>query len=330
MPTTQSGQFEYPEDNWAEGRMRKAGDPSEYQMAGLLDWLGLGTRGTEAKTHPAEQEKFPTKDYGAAKPMGDYPSDFDAEEARRHGIGYGSVAEPYIDQKTTKVYGEVRTSTKGKGKAATTTDTFYADSAEGRTVSQVLNAVNDKAKSANIDLTKPEFKGVRDRIGLTYTKAAMAVEANPLAKLGFDPKLIMMDVSNVKTNLSGAYRHPEKDKQGFEVGEGMYINATDPSTVVHETMHRGIRMLKERSPRAKELLDSLPDFGGNEMVVRYMMAKHMGDPEKVDPFGKEDKQRKAAIDMFENRFGKEYVKKVNEVLKIAEDEVAKKRPGGPR
>lgn len=328
MPTTQEGQFEYPEDSWAVGRMRKAGDPSEYQMAGLLDWMGFGTRGGEAKPHPAEQEKFPTKDYGAAKPMGEYPSDFDATEARRHGIGYGSVAEPYIDQKVTKAYGQVSTATRGKGKG---TSFFVANSATGKTVSQVLNAVNDQTKSANIDLTKPDFKEVRDRIGLAYTKAAMAVEANPLAKLGFDPKLIMMDVSNVQTNLSGAYRHPEKDKQGFEVGEGMYINATDPSTVVHETMHRGIRMLKERSPRAKELLESLPDFGGNELLVRYMMVKHMGDPEKYDPYGKEDKQRKGAIETFEDKhYGKGHMKKVDEILKIAEQEVAKKRPGGPR
>lgn len=331
MPTNAAGQFEYPEDNWAEGRMRKQGDPSEYQMAGLLDWLGFGPRGTEAKPTPE-----PTKvtNYGAAKPMGEYPTDFDAEEARRHGVGYGTIHEPYIDNKVAKVFGEVRSRTTkgGKGKPDKTESRFVAFTPEGQTVDTLLDAVNDRARSANIDLTKPEFKDVRDKIGLAYTKAAMAVEANPIAKLGYDPNLVMADVAGVKTNLSGAYRRPRLDKEGKEIPstEGIYANLTDPSVLVHESIHRGVKLL-ESNPKAKELLDRLPGDGGHEMLVRYMMVKHAGDPEKLAPSGKEDKQRKLALEIFENSYyGKERVDTMNKLMDLAAEEVRKKRPGGPR
>ena len=56
MPTVpETGRFEYPEDNWAVGRMRRSGEPPEDQVkvAGLLDWLGFGgTKPSEAKPTP--------------------------------------------------------------------------------------------------------------------------------------------------------------------------------------------------------------------------------------------------------------------------------------
>lgn len=338
MPTVpETGRFEYPEDNWAVGRMRRSGEPPEDQVkvAGLLDWLGFGgTKPSEAKPTPETGPK--AVNYGAAKPMSDYISDEDAAFANKQGFGYGSVHEPYINNQTARVYGEVRlvNQPKVKGKTADSKPVFYADTAAGRTVSGIMNTINEK--STDIDLTKPEFKAVRDRVGQAYTKAAMAVEANPIAKLGYDPKLVSADVSDVSTNLSGAYRRPPKDKEGTydargaEGGEAIYASLTDPSVLVHESIHRGVRLL-EKNPEAAKLLETLPGAGGHESLVRYMMVKHAGDPEKVTPSGRPDQQRALAIEIFENQhFGKERMKAVDRLMEIAAEEVRKKRPGGPR
>jgi hypothetical protein len=329
MPTVPSGQFEYPEDNWAEGRMRRKGE----QVAGLLDWIpGFGAKPTEAKPTPEPGPK--AVNYGAAKPMANYPDNVAAEFAKSHGFGYGSVHDPYITGQTAKVFGEVRTKvTPGaKGKPGKSESRFVAYTPEGQTVSSLLNAVNDKTKSADIDLTKPEFKDVRDRIGHAYTRAALAVEANPIAKLGYDPNIVMSDISGVKTNLSGAYRRPRLDKEGNEIPdtEGIYANLTDPSVLVHESIHRGVKLL-EKNPEAQKWLDKLPGEGSHEMLVRYMMVKHGGDPEVFAPSGKKDEQRMQAMEIFENKhFGKQRVEAMNKLMEIAAEEVRKKRPGGPR
>lgn len=341
-------QFPYPEEGWSTGSMRRRGEPLEdspLRVAGMWDSIGkiFGFPGGEAK--PTEEPVKPGKSY-IAKPMGEYPSDADAEFAKSHGFGYGTVAEPYIDQKTAKVYGQVRVQSappaKGKDKGGTTTQSFYADSAEGLTVSQILNAVNDKTRSVNIDLTRPEFKNVRDRIGNAYGKAALAVEGNAVAKLGFDPKMVMGDVSDVKTNLSGAYRNPNFPPRPND--EGIYAAMTDPSAVVHESIHRGINMLWDKSegkgiyenrgadPEFRKKLDKVwQDLPDEEMVVRYMMVKHAGDPEKLTPAGRPDKQRSQAIEMFESKYwGEKRVKAMDALMKLAEEEVGIKRPGGPR
>jgi hypothetical protein len=308
-------------------------EASRQRTAGMFDWL-TGPRGGAAKPTPEPSPK--TINYGAAAPLGQYPSDVDAEFAKSMGMGYGTVHEPYIDNQTARVYGEVRmvNQPKVKGKDVPSKAVFYADTGAGQTVSGIMNTINQH--STDIDLTKPEFKEVRNRIGNAYTKAAMAVEANSIAKLGYDPKLVVSDVSDVKTNLSGAYRRPPKEKEGTydvrgaEGGEAIYANLTDPSVLVHESIHRGVRLL-EKNPEAKALLDKLPDAGGHEWLVRYMMYKHAGDPEQITPSGKPDQQRKSAVEYFEDKYwGKQHQATVNRLMEIAAQEVAKKRPGGPR
>jgi hypothetical protein len=324
--------------SFADKRFGEKDPDHEVKVAGFFDTLGsifgLGSKPSEAKPTPEPVGK-PITSYkpGAMK---EYTSDADAEFAKASGFGYGTVHEPYINNQVAKVYGEIRTKTEGKGKNQKTTDTFYANTADGKTVTQVLNAVNDRTKSVDIDLTKPEFKAVRDRIGLAYTKAALAVEANPIAKLGYDPKLVMSDVSGDKTNLSGAYRAPLKDKAGnnIENTEGIYANLTDPSVFVHESTHRGLRMLAERNPEAREIMNKIPELPGttgHEGIVRYLMVKHAGDPEKIGPSGNEDRQRKEALEMFDDKFwGKQHRQNIDKLMALAAQEVMKKSPGGPR
>ena len=258
--------------------------------------------------------------------MAQYPSDEDVEFAKSNGFGYGSIAEPYINQQTAKVYGDVRTMpapAQPKGKpVAPPLMVFTARSAAGTTMTDILNAVNDDTRNINVDLTDPQNKAIRDRIGHTYAKAAMAVEGNAVAKLGFDPNRIMLDVrlgeQTGTVNIGGLYG-PKQD--------AIYSNLAGPGTLVHESIHRGLQMLRAKHPELAETFKNLPP---EELVVRYMMVKYAGDVEaSTGEAGLA--QRKAAIEAFDKSlWGTTYKNNVEKLLRVAERDVAEKRPGGPR
>jgi hypothetical protein len=270
--------------------------------------------------------------------MGTFPSDEQAEFARSNGFGYGSVAEPYINGQTARVYGDVSAVYGGKKLAV-----FTARSAAGSKISDILEAVNDSTKNIGVDLTKPENRDLRDRIGYTYAKTAIAVEANPIAKLGFDPKRILVDTEIGRAgevNIGGLYG-PKQD--------AIYTNLVGPGNMVHESIHRGLKLLRDRAagvgiwekheprPELAELLAKLPR--PEELVIRYMMVKYAGDVENEkrpaegrlsgNEVGAE--QRAAAIKAFDDSFfGKERVATVEKVMKEAQKLIMEKRPGGPR
>lgn len=176
-----------------------------------------------------------------------------------------------------------------------------------------------------LDLGKIKNWDVRRELGPVFAQAALAANRNPIAALGFDPNRTVMDIMLKKGTLGGAY---------LPSGDAIYANVsdTDPSSVVHESMHRGIKRLKEYSPRAKELIEKeLPD---EESVVRWMMYSTMGDPEK-DLGSISDKQRKGAIWWFDpaqagNNFGAKRLKALAELMEIAVNMRKEQRPGGPR
>jgi hypothetical protein len=270
--------------------------------------------------------------------MAQFPSDQDVEFAKSYGFGYGTVAEPFINQKTAMIYGDVSAAFGGKKLAV-----FTARSAAGGKISEILNAVNDSSKNINVDLTRPENRDIRDRIGYTYAKTALAVQANPIADLGFDPKRIMVDTEIGRAgevNIGGLYG-PKQD--------AIYANLVGPGNMVHESIHRGLKLLRDRAagvgiwekheprPELAELLAKLPK--PEELVIRYMMVKYAGDvenekrPDEGRLQGNEvgAEQRAQAIKAFDDSFfGKERVKTVEAVMREAQRLIMEKRPGGPR
>ncbi len=156
-----------------------------------------------------------------------------------------------------------------------------------------------------------------------YMRALLAVEGSPLAKLGFDPAKVALDITRDPSNMNivGMYR-PKSDE--------IYANAFDPSAIVHESIHRGIQMLKDSPywrPEFNEMLGP-----NNEHAVRFLMKTKMGNPEEVSPGQEGQKQINQAMFNFSPRsLGSE---KRNELLTAMEDAaaryMAKTRPMGPR
>lgn len=255
---------------------------------------GGGTRTTETK----------------APPLSGYPSQDDAREALKYGFGYGSGNEPYIEAHRARVMGD------SSGKQ------FRAQSAAGMMIDKAISAVDDEQLSKMLDLDKMENWKLKEKLGTTFAQAALAANRNAIATLGFDPNRTVMDIVMEGANVGGAY-HKKKD--------AIYANidAVDPSSVLHESIHRGLQKLREKSPEAAELIKDLPQ---EEYVVRYMMYKYAGDPEGKG--GDIDlQQRKSGIWHFDENQGDwsgKNRKALDRLMEIAADLRAQQRPRGPR
>lgn len=151
-----------------------------------------------------------------------------------------------------------------------------------------------------------------------YAKAALAANRSPLASLGFDPTRTAADLGRDprKVNISGMYL-PEDDQ--------MYANAQDPSSIVHESMHRGIQKLSE-SPYWKPEWEGNTKGLFNEYLVRKLMQEKAGDPE--GGLGAVDAEQKGrAVDLFKQT---KHRKTLDDMESAAALLIAKQRPRGPR
>lgn len=240
-----------------------------------------------------------------------YPSQADAKYALEQGFGYGSGNEPYIEARRARVMGNSDASG----------NKFRAQSAAGLMLDAALSAVDDDKLGRMLDLDKMENWKLKEKLGTTFTQAALAANRNPIAALGFDPSRTVMDLVLKGANIGGAYEAKR---------DAIYANvdATDPSSVLHESIHRGLEKLRQSSPRAKELINRLPD---EESVVRWMMYKYAGDPEKGIGDAS-DKQREKAIRYFDEEkadWTGARQKALNELMELAANMRKDRRPRGP-
>jgi hypothetical protein len=238
-----------------------------------------------------------------------YPSAEDAFFARAHGQFYGQDVESYAHGKVARILG---TATK-EGKA-------IPKSAAGNTLEELMTNLLSESKSRNIDLTKKENWHLADDLGSQYARAAIAINKIPIAALGFDPSKIVMDTAIGKGTIGGAFdRRPDAT---YVASKNI---ADDDGSIVHEAIHRGLEKLRDK-PELRAAFRSLPV--DEEHIVRYMMAKMAGDPEggagSVDT-----RQRKAALSLFDSG-GSRYTAALEKITKAAEQELKKRRPGGPR
>ncbi len=218
-----------------------------------------------------------------------YPTQEDAKQAIEDDFGYGTGLEPYIKAEVARVY-----------------DKAYVGDED---------SVIDQ-KTSNVDMTKFKNIDIRKKVGTLFAQAALAVNRSPIATLGFDPDKINLQVKLDKTNLAGLF-DPKKDK--------IWMNAVEDykSTAVHESIHRGLDLLRKQSPEAKELLKNIHE----EALVRYTMATKMGDPEK-NRGNEATRQRQYALDWFK-KFPED-VKAIARLEEIAANLHAEKRGLGPK
>ncbi len=241
----------------------------------------------------------------SASPLSAYPSPEDAAFARQSGFGYGTPAESYIQGNLARVVGQPQ----GKLK------TFVPGSLVGMDLADAAGAGVNPRLSQNVDLTNPANTAVKDTMGTILAQAALAANRIPIAALGFDPSRTAFDTKLKNSNIAGAYS-PSDDSLFSNVNE------RDPSTIVHESTHRGMAQLR-KDPALADIFKNLPT---EEYVVRYLMATQAGDPEKGGGTTG-DKQREAALKILGHDKYQSDLDKLNQAAQAA---IAARRPMGPR
>ena len=247
----------------------------------------------------------PEKTY-LASPTLNYPTSDDVNFARKYDYSYGQPWAPEFENKSARVL---------TGDA----NKLLAGSTEPVAETFDTRRFND-----------PRLDKLKDY----YAKAALAVENSALAKLGFDPSKTAADILKdpARVNIVGAYQ-PKNDQ--------IYSNVGAPSSIVHESIHRGIKKLQD-SPYWKKEFEPF-GHGSNEMLVRYLMQSKMGDPERVEDqaaaasIGTDTseglKQQDAAASMFnpsKSSLAKTRLDLINKMEEAAANYIADKHPGGPR
>lgn len=247
-----------------------------------------------------------------APPRSNYPTDEDVDFARKNDYSYGQPWAPEFEDKSVKLL--------------TNPNPNWGANAPPLPAEQ-FNTQRFQ-KDPRLDL----LKGIN-------AKAALASEGSALAKLGFDPSKTAVDV----------FHDPVKGILGFlgrtrDKPDEIYANAYAPSAVVHESIHRGIDKL-QASPYWKDEFNAFAKGTPNEMLVRHLMQKTMGDPEtaedegfltkikKFDPEARMTQTREAARKLFDPKEGslaKNRVDLLSKMEEAAANYIAAKHPGGPR
>lgn len=159
-----------------------------------------------------------------------------------------------------------------------------------------------------------------------YARGALAAKRSALATLGFDPAVVAADLERDpdKVNLLGASRDNE-----------IYANARHPSTLVHESIHRGIDRLKA-SPFWKpefNQYDSKDNYNNNEHIPRYVASRKLGEADWNDNWGaySNPQLRKNALSHFEESVGAQRNKRILDDMEMAASRyMASRNPRGPR
>lgn len=259
---------------------------------GALSWLA------SLFSSPPKEE---TKTY-LAPPRSEYPTDDDVNFARKNDWSYGQPWAPEFEGHSARLLSGIT------NKFPLKTEVLGTDK---KTVDKLVPGTTDPLKDY-------------------YAKAALASEGSALSKLGFDPNRTAVDLLRdpKKTDKTGRYVYGFNEKN--EPVDDIYANARDPSAIVHESMHRGFKKLRE-SPFWKPEFDEMYPKEMNEHLVRHLMHTKMGDPEASD-FGAFSQADQAAAEILFNR-GPDAARRqklADQIEAAAAQLVAKNRPGGPR
>ena len=168
-----------------------------------------------------------------------YPSQDDVAFARDNDASYGSVGAAY----TQPPYG--------------------GQLPQMRTADQISRSWDSMDDTGNLPIkAAPVAPKVSDNLMAGY----LASNRSALAGLGFDPR--HMAIGNAEPHdwaMSGSY-YPQSDQ--------ILTTGTYPSTTAHESMHRGMAMLRDAGmmpPAANDMSE--------ESIVRGQMLRNFGDTE---------------------------------------------------
>jgi len=279
-------------------------------MAGIGDLIAglFGGGGGSAKFVPAP-------------PLASYPSSEDAANALKYGFGQGNPRmDGHVTGQAARVLGEV-SQRRGGPEEFTPRSGANIDLRQLTAASDVDAAPPGRLGEAPVGAPVASSNRSPAPFGMSdvFARAALASNRIPIAALGFDPSRMVADTKLQNPTIGGAYSR-RNDGIYFTMPEGR-----PPSTPVHESIHRGMNMLRQ-DPANAEICKTLP---GEETVVRYLMAKHAGDPEKgAGPVG--TSQRNFALELIDGGGGAHHRRGIAALTTAAEEAIKNRRPGGPR
>jgi len=231
------------------------------------------------------QLKYYGRDPRATGMVADYPGAKEVGRAKMTDLAYGTPMAAYFGDQPPKI----------------PTATF----------SEVEKAYPYNVPSGRLE--PPEQR----RLG-AIQKGWLAARKSSVAQLGFDPQRTVMTDQPGRTVGLGGYFQPQADTMWFDVN-------LDPEAIVHESMHRGLHMLRKEGLIPPELGitgGGQRAFDRDELLVRAMMLHHFKDVESVQ-YGRRHEQ----VEQAEKVIPKSDIAKIE---KIAADYIAKKHPMGPR
>jgi hypothetical protein len=169
---------------------------------------------------------------------------------------------------------------------------------------------------------QPVDQEQKDRLETAW----LAANKTALGSLGFDPRHIASTPATKEATTVAGFYKPENDK--------IWYNEKYPSTIIHESLHRGIQELKDAG--------KLPDWlksNMEETLVRGMMLKHLGNIE-MGRGETGNKQIQYAQNLMEPRMshgavwatnhGKSFPNMLTELESLAARHLYEKQPRGPR
>jgi hypothetical protein len=232
--------------------------------------------------------------------LANYPTSNDAEAARRGGFGYGEPTSAYIEGSAGRIFGTPKGALPMEGRQRVTDKDLDTD---------FWGTANRAWRTPTTQVRNPVQQQMTQN---AMTRAALAANYSPLAALGFNPRAIAADVSG-KSKLSGL-----AGMTNPETGEMVY-DIADPSTIIHESMHRALLTLKddERLPLYLRHRLAVPDY--EESTVRQFVKAQAGNPEQDEAAREQQGQ------------GPQWTPdEIALVNKLAQETIAKNRPRGPR
>lgn len=268
-----------------------------------------------------------------APPLAQYPTNADAEYARKYGHGYGSGNEPFLDNEATRVIGRtVPEVIFEKGKPKSGKPLFMPEGTMSLMNSLPERSIDALASAVNAPDKTGILRGVDNApVSNIMMRAGLAANRSPIAALGFDPDKVVLDSQSgdKKFTLGGAYLPQPKSTT-----DNMYVNLSQPdgSTIVHESTHRGFQKLRDNHPDKVREIFNTGVMPSEEMVVRWLMNKNAGDPEGQDATAKLGlQQRQDSVDAFSRRdLATTRGKALEQLEALAAETIKNRRPGGPR
>lgn len=284
----------------------------------VLGWL-RGTPAAAAVPPPIKETMAP--------PLASYPSNDDAEYARKYGYGHGSGNEPFLNNEIVRSLGSyipnIEVDKKGKAKVG---DPVFANADSSEAITWARGADNDLERMSAViadprtnKAITPMQSGGTENLNNSMMRGALAVNRSPIAALGFDPSKMVLDTVAPKGKdygFAGLY-DPTRDN--------IYANFTGdtPSVITHESTHRGMKQLRKLYPQEMaKAFSVLPD---EEYVVRWLMHKNAGDPENLS-----GGRRETAIKYFNNPDLKDKrAESLKQIEELAIEAIKNRRPRGP-